>query len=456
MEAGLINRSILCVLKQDQVTSVLVVEEVRLINDLIDEVASIFEMLNDQKYLPKDVVEHMLRHQKLKVLLQAFDYCVALDIPYQKGLLGLEDKLFQLKYMGDFSQIKDVKSRNTAIQSRKNQFKEELSLRLLACSLKKTYEICERNKEIIAYSHRRIGWTMPAFKCNSDFSFEIKTNFGYGSSSYFYTKITYQNIDLVPFSDWILYKISNVYEIVRYSSSHLLEDESWANAMSYIASAYNLLITNKADFIEKYLFEQCENLINGLVEIFENHTIEVKYYSFLNLERDYVDLKSDEHNIIEYKGEKISGALYLATFIRKYHTLFSVDSFISKIEDLNLKILPILQIEQLIIKSKISELLDASDSLIAEKNKLKVESEINYSMIKWMTILLENSDLSSEDSSLMKNFFHSHPMIKKVEDAINVIEGEINIHDKKIERLAITLFNLEKYEDQITNYFNSN
>ena len=41
-----------------------------------------------------------------------------------------------------------------------------------------------------------------------NFSVEIKTNFGYGSVSYFYTKLKYKNIEITPFSEWVDYEFA--------------------------------------------------------------------------------------------------------------------------------------------------------------------------------------------------------------------------------------------------------
>ena len=63
--------------------------------------------------------------------------------------------------------------------------KNKLLLWSKAASINKTYRRCYEDKTILIFSHRLRGWSNPVFQLTPNFSVEIKTNFGYGNSSYF-------------------------------------------------------------------------------------------------------------------------------------------------------------------------------------------------------------------------------------------------------------------------------
>lgn len=76
---------------------------------------------------------------------------------------------------------------------------------------------CRKNKEVIAHSHKYKGWSLPDYQLTSDLNVKFKTNFGYGYSSYFYTVLTYKNVQIFPFMAWCDYKYAQVSEMINYT-----------------------------------------------------------------------------------------------------------------------------------------------------------------------------------------------------------------------------------------------
>ena len=68
---------------------------------------------------------------------------------------------------------------------------------------------------IVAMSHRRGGWYEINWKFNDDISFNIDTNFGFGSCSYFYAIFMYKDFILAPYSFYIKYKNSTFASVTR-------------------------------------------------------------------------------------------------------------------------------------------------------------------------------------------------------------------------------------------------
>ena len=143
----------------------------------------------------------------------------------------------------------------------------ELEYRDLAYALELAYEKAEDKKSIISISHRKIGWTEAPFRATKNLKVQFRTNFGYGKSSYFYVKLRFKEIDIIPFSEWVKYRFINYKEIMRYSQSYVLENQNWKTAMEYVRDAINLCIEDELGFIEKYLITECKWLITGLKEI---------------------------------------------------------------------------------------------------------------------------------------------------------------------------------------------
>ena len=93
------------------------------------------------------------------------------------------------------------------VEKCETQLKEEIKDKYIlwnnAFSINKAYNICKKDKSILSFSHRKDGWSNPVYQLTQNFSVEIKTNFGYGRKSYFYTKLNYKEIDITPVSEWI-------------------------------------------------------------------------------------------------------------------------------------------------------------------------------------------------------------------------------------------------------------
>jgi hypothetical protein len=387
----------------------------------------------------------------LKSLFDRYDYCTHLNRAYQ-GLYSTVE-LIEEKYQSNFEQIKDPEKKKEAIDQEKERLLKDCRERLHANYLSKAYKECEKDKEILAYSHRRVGWGAPKYPLNEDFSIELKTNFGYGSVSYFYTKIRYKDLDIIPFADWINYQISQILEIVKYSSKHRLNNESWEEAMNYVAEACNISMEDENLFIKKYIIDQCEEMILGLRRILTNNTFKFKGYKFLNQERGYVDLKLDEHNLTEFRGEKISGALGLITPIKKFTHVIEIKNYIESIEACNLEVKPMLIKEQINVSSKLKEFDKEKRILEPKYNRLKLEDTRyqNKRIILKSELIKKNS--FHDEHKLDEEFNRLNPRFQKFKEEYSETSKEYHELIAKIARYERVLENLIKYEKEINDYF---
>jgi hypothetical protein len=351
--------------------------------------------INSAGHSLNDIYDFIVKNANLKKLLNKFDYCINLDEAWQEPLPDLND---------DFHQIYPDYINEDKKLEQKKKFIKELQIRLEALYLDEAVQIAEKKRrynEYIAYSHRKIGWSTPVYKVSNNFTIEIKTNFGYGRSSYFLTKLKYKNLNIVPYSDWVEYRYADKFELLKYSQRHDLDNSSWIGSMEYVSSACNLALTNEKAFIKSYIIDECDKMVTVLFIIlnsnsfrFYNQRGKIPYYlpkkyfheeTFYTFEELYVDFTLDIHelicqifnkssstnlhyinkiytdssrygyNLIEFRGEKISGALEFIEEMLTLREVCNVDSFIQKILLYNKTLQPILKKEITLIENKLED-----------------------------------------------------------------------------------------------------
>lgn len=452
MNVQKINEDILCVLIHEKKTNKFLVDEF-LVNRNIDSAFDELEReIQKEDQTAKMIISFIYRHYSLKKLFaKYYNYCVDLDKPYQG--LSSQIEVIARKYPSRFYWFKDEEKKKKAVEEEKENLLNECRHRLIAVYLDKAYEECNKNKEIIAFSHRKVGWSTPKYKLNENFSIELKTNFGYGSVSYFYTRIQYKGLDIVPFADWIDYQFCSVYEIVRYSSKHELGNQSWYNAMTYVAEACNTSIADENLFVKEYIIEQCEDLANGLRRILTDNEFQLKGYKFLNQERGYIDLKLEGHNLIEFRGEKVSGSLGLIAPIKKFGHIIEIENHIKSIEECNLQVKPMLVKEQPKVKSTLKKLNKKKNTLEPEYSRLKDKNskyQVKNAVLR-QELIKKNG--SHNETILIKEFNRENPDYLKLRKDLDEVTKTYDKLHSDILRNEKILANLIVYYAKIVGYF---
>jgi hypothetical protein len=254
-------------LKHDKSTNEVILDKVEIDKDLENEFDSLLNQFKLHGNNATDVLRYIKGHKYLRPLFEKYDYCANLNRAYQ-GISGTLET-YTTKYseeLNEIEEIDNIKTKQNRLQYQKDCLLKDCRERLHARYLSKAYGKCLENKKVLTYSHRKVGWSAPKYFLNENFSIELKTNFGFGRVSYFYTKIKYKGLDIVPFADWVDYQYAEIYEIVRYSSTHKLENESWYDAMQYVATACNISTNDENLFVQKYIVAQCETMVEGLIQ----------------------------------------------------------------------------------------------------------------------------------------------------------------------------------------------
>ncbi len=463
-----VNINVVSILTRDTHTNKVVVSYEPIQKPLEQEFQSVLQMASQPNILAKDILGFVINNPRLNVLLNTFSYCDCLSSAFQ-GIYSRQAELV-VKYSSVFSTESDIERQK---QDEKNCLVKDLQKRLSAYYLELTYQICESKRlagQVFAYSHRKVGWSNPPYNnFDNNFSIEVKTNFGYGSVSYFYTRMRYKNIDVVPFSDWVLYRYAGAFDIVSYSSRHPLYNGSWIDAMQYLSDAYNLSIQDEEAFIEKYIIEECEKLVSGLEHIFQSNNFqfldsekfndaeENQYRSSYNKKvrfiytewkRFYVDEHKEGHNLIEFRGQKISGALAFVSNIMQLNEIIETNSFIQRIENCNRTLQPILtqEIEQ--IKIELREFNEQMKVLKPKYDNYLDRHEIYSKKLTEFTGQLNQTyDLENQFSVINTEY----PRFKQ---EFEQISKEFSHLYSKILSLETTQRNIEIYQLIIQNYFN--
>ncbi|MFN0032822.1 MAG: hypothetical protein ACKVOR_11745 [Flavobacteriales bacterium] len=371
------------------------------------------------------------------------DYCIDLDKPYQT--------LPILSALHSTSQ--PTEPRNLDWKWKDRLF-VELTERIIPYLLSCAYKECESNISILAYSHRRIGWNSPKILLQRHFGFEIKSNFGFGTSSYFFTKIFYKEYPITPYSEWIDYRFAKISEIIRYSKRHELLDESWGEAMQYIAEAYNLLIENENLFVEKYILVECEKMIQGLEDLLKHQK--------MGLVKEVIiepRTMSFEFGISEMKGEKISGALDFIQRISEFTTIVTSNNFVDRIIQCNRKVLPELVQELDRINIEIDKIEIERIGFYSEFEKVNNESKVynSYRSVLCKSIATsKNCNVREIDTEELDEQFNIlYPEYKTFRSNAMVVWKKFYGLTSRKRLCESTFLNISNHINKINSFFNS-
>lgn len=122
---------------------------------------------------------------------------------------------------------------------------------------------------IVAMSHRRGGWYGINWKFNDDISFNISTNFGFGSCSYFYAIFMYKDIILAPYSFYIKYKNSTFASVTRCTYQYSLEYKSWDSVMTDCLNFYDAIVKKNYNYVFTWLDKQLNEMVSGLERLID-------------------------------------------------------------------------------------------------------------------------------------------------------------------------------------------
>jgi hypothetical protein len=407
-----INETHICTLKKNN--RLLEVENIELqfeFENSFKEIEIMAENPNRNKY----DLESTIINSSLKALLNRFSFCQILSKPYQgikiyKTIDYNEYKKKLLDYKRtllnrNFDKEKTEKEIARFQKEEKENLIENFIDRKTAYTLEKAYEKCEKDDKTLAFSHRKVGYAYPKFKLGDNFDVIYKSNFGFGSVSYFYTHIKYKNIDILPYSDWIKYRYAKKYDIIRYTRRHRLQHFSWFEAFEFTTNLFNHSVTNPTRFVNEWIINECAEMVSGLEYLLNKNEEYQIQHSYSNPKVKY---RIDGIELLDLKGEKISGALSFLDKIREL-TIFSdtINSFIERIKSCNLSIYPQLENEIDILSEKISKYKSIKRKW--KKKSIKIKKRKKYISKK----LYGKKKHNIKEKAIKKYLKEEYPKYKK-------------------------------------------
>lgn len=313
-----------------------------------------------------------------------------------------------------------------------------------------------KNKSVISFSHRYIGWSQPIFDFK-DLKIHFKTNFGYGNSSYFFLMLEYKEIQIVPFMDWINYPYFEASQVLQYTKKiHIsqnrkifINNELWHIAMNFICEASSLYLKNEKLFVEKYIVNDLGSMINELELILKmsNQELDKKYghlknHIKINQEKLFNFIGDAENLCI--KSTKICGALGFIGKITELSHLINLSSCIKKLEQYNLTLLPLL--EKNVEETNINLYnLESELSIIKEHIDYIYSNQNNPMNLKYLNE--QQKELTHQE--FLNKYPNFHELKQKYKELLS--SQFALIQDTK--KLKTLLQNIQKYIQNIKIYF---
>lgn len=451
-----INEEVLCVLRKDNANQI-VIGYVDIENPFKSIVDKLTELCDKPETTIQQIVSHIQNIKDFEQLTAHYRYCVSLRNAYQGFSANNQDFIKEINQRHQLILFNKKENPDTykleeAIEGLKTEIKDKYILWSKAFAINKTYRLCHEDKSILTFSHRIDGWSNPVYQLTPNFSVELKTNFGYGGVSYFYTKMKYKSIEITPFSEWVDYEFARFSEIIRYTQSHLLMNEYWLEAMEFSRDACNLSLTDEVKFVEKYVIDECEKMVSGLEELFNK-----EHFTFKNRDRREYSVDKKGHVLVEFRGEKISGSLDFITKILEFDKIAAIKSFIQRIEDCNRRIQPILVEEAKILKIKIENLTKEKNELQPKYDEVvKTNNEYNAKRSKLQVEMISKGELNSNwiDTQKLDNAFISKfPDYAEFKEEHKRVTESYRILTEQIQNNTKVRDTIISYNEKITKHF---
>lgn len=285
--------------------------------------------------------------------------------------------------------------------------------------IEQAYNKCIKDNQIKAYSHRKIGWKLHKFVLDDLFSIAINTNFGYGYANYFLLTLKFRDVDIIPYSHLVIYRIANVMQIIRNTRDYHIRDESWKECFDFVSDACNDFYDKGQDgFIRKYMVDELEKMTNELSHFLTTHTFELR--PFYDRNKSWNEQKSEKVTLSGYslpifRGEKISGAVQFIDSINKLSEIIPTQKYLDRITNCCKRVIPEIKSALRKLKLEVANAETLKDNehkkllklefVLNKANKLKEKEDEKIE--KWIVKLKEKNIKEYNHIVSIKNEMHS-------------------------------------------------
>lgn len=223
----------------------------------------------------------------------------------------------------------------------------------------------ENEENVKMFSTDQIGWKEFRYKVNSDITIYIKTNFGYGSASYFFCNLKYKGINILPYTWIVKYYYVEMMDFVRYTRMYRPSRTSWNDVFEFVVHTANMAKHEPEIFIKEWIVNEIEEMMKGVrlilscpekeLKVFLDvnrktnlyEVNEVAGYVFKDIIRNCNNRDMEEYRampnekVIAFKAEKVTGCLLLLDNLRKLNEITpAIIPYIVEIEKMNIELQP--------------------------------------------------------------------------------------------------------------------
>lgn len=321
-------------------------------------------------------------------------------------------------------------------------------------------------------SSESIGWTGYEYPIDDDFIVYVSTNFGYGWSSYFNLTVKYKDIIIAPYTYLIKYYKADMVQICNCTRAYTVERENWEVAFDFVKDFVNHGKENPTFFAKKYILNEVNELVNGMVRIMQSPENEVQQkindmgrYSndFRRLicisdmpseDKKYFELNRREFGVV-YKSEKISCGLDVLESLKSLLPILpEVQISIEKIKSLNHLLIPEIASLSISIGKEIDTLkceIEFYKDQISNLEKKREPYDKLYSE-EWNEIYKKDPSNSS-GWEFEKDFKKRHPEYADLVQEVISLNSKKNEVDRKRLNRAVIKERLEDCLKKINKYF---
>lgn len=275
----------------------------------------------------------------------------------------------------------------------------------------------KQQDDVRMYSTDQIGWKEFEYKVNENITIYMKTNFGYGSASYFFCNLKYKDINILPYSAVVEYYYVQWTDLIRFTRQYEEDRESWNQVFDFVVETANLAKIAPEQFVKKWILNELDEMLEGLKKIVtspkkvvedyikeQKRTIDIGYYKLVRncSTRDIQEYEVlPNEKIMAVKAEKITGSLLLLDNLRKLEDISSVvNEYISKIEGLNHDIMPEIDAYIIHLESDISKLEQSLNQVKKELDYVNLLIAQHNSSIRKMSKTMNNGRIDGKIYSI--------------------------------------------------------
>lgn len=201
-------------------------------------------------------------------------------------------------------------------------------VRRKAIAFQQTAEKIRNKYDVVAISHRQGGWTTFTWNYNEDISFEVYSNFGYGSCSELLSRFYYKDVQLTPYSEYIRYRYANYSQIIRYTYNYQLRYEEWKRLMEDTLRFYYAVCENQENEVFRWITNHLSDMTSGLKRLLDST------YEFVFVNINNVINRVTGNELICVKAEKIGGACEFVTNIEKLPSQINPEKYVKQLEEI--------------------------------------------------------------------------------------------------------------------------